>query len=67
MKFTRRHYEAIAEVLADCQSPATDLYTLQVVADRLRHLFAKDNPLFDGFHFDRWIEEHIDRTAGVCK
>ena len=53
-KFTRRHYEAIADVLrgeTDNQAPLFSLGELARIVDKLTLAFKQDNPAFDADRF----------------
>jgi hypothetical protein len=53
-KFQRRHYQAIAEILADSVSESDHLFTredLARVVNRLVVVFRADNPSFDPDRF----------------
>jgi hypothetical protein len=52
--FTKRHYEAIAQVLRDADRPADQLpVRMAYVATKLADVFANDNPFFDRERFLR--------------
>lgn len=54
MKFSRRHYIAIAEVLADTN--ATD-YTV----DKMRDMFVEDNENFNSDKFREFIRDRRNK------
>lgn len=53
--FQRRHYEAIADVLASARSGFDEggacQFGVECVADELARMFAADNPSFDNERF----------------
>lgn len=65
-KFTRRHYQAVAETIRDMyeNSPVIDHRTASLIADRFCIMFRRDNPNFKSSQFieaaglTRWRNYH---------
>lgn len=65
-KFQKRHYEAIADVIADARLTANGASAADKIEAGLATLFAKDNPRFKPQRFYRACRWQPNRLAAVA-